>query len=246
MQFRVAGFLTALLLAPLAHAQDAFVVPSANESVEGDSNSAIPFFAPGRYQQVYLADDIPAGPLTIYGIAFRPDVLESSFALEIPSVDVYLGTTTQGTDLDPEFSVNVGGDETLVASGALPLSSAATGPPGGPLDFDIRIWFDQPFAYEGGNLLLDVFVSGVTGRVVKLFDAVNLDMDPVSRVYPSRGGSAGSPTGIVDTQGLVTQFMLVPEPTTGSAFAAIAALAVLARRRAGALARLAVAGEWHG
>ena len=64
------------------------------------------------------------------------------------------------------------------------------------------------------------------------FDAVNIDTDPVGRLFSagSSGGSVNATTGTPDTQGLVTKFMLVPEPA-GSAVAALAALAALVRAR---------------
>lgn len=231
MKFRIAWLSIALLAAPsLAVAQDDFVVPSSNASTEGDSSNTIPFSSLGgnvRYQQVYLDEDIPPGPFTIYGIAFRPDALQSSFAFEIPEIDISLGPTAQGTALNAEFALNVG-DPTLVASGPLSLASAAGGP---TLSFDIEIWFDQPLAYDGGNLLLDVAIQSFTSNNIVLFDAVNLVSDPVSRVYSAAasGGSVTAPSGSVDTQGLVTKFLL-PEPT-GSAAAAFAALAALVRAR---------------
>jgi len=238
MKVRIAVVLISLLLAPLAHALDAFVLPSASEAVEGDSNNAIPFSIGGgnaRYQQVYLDDDIPPGPFPIYGIAFRPNgagPAQPSFAYEIPDVDIFLGTTAQGENLATEFALNIGAVYTLMASGPLPLASAASGPGGGPLDFDIEIWFDQPFAYTGGNLLLDVFVQPYTSGGSPIFDAVNLDADPVGRMYSAglTGGSVDATTGAADTQGLVTKFMRVPEPA-GSAAAALAALAALMRAR---------------
>jgi hypothetical protein len=234
MTLRVAGIWIALLLAPLAHAQDAFVVPNASEAVEGDSNNTIPFTSAGgnvRYQQVYLDGEIPPGPFTIYGIAFRPDALQGSFAFEIPDVDIYLGTTGQGTSLNSEFDLNVD-LETLVASGPLVLASAASGPIGGPLAFDIEIWFDQPYVYEGGNLLLDVSVQPYGSNGTPIFDAVNIGADPVGRAFSAgaSGGSVTASSGTTDTQGLVTKFMLAPEPA-GSAFAGLATLASLLRAR---------------
>jgi hypothetical protein len=230
MGFRITLIWVALLLAPLAHAQDAFVVPNANATVEGDAANLIPFSIAGgntRYQQVYLSDDIPAGPLTIYGIAFRPDAAQAAFEYTLPSVDVYLGITTATTTPDAVFANNVGAVHTLVASGPLPISSAATGPVDGPKDFDIEIWFDQPFEYASGNLLLDVSVQPSGLLTGQAFDAVNNGTDPVGRVYSAglAGGSVTATSGTVDTQGLVTKFMLVPEPD-GAALAAFAALVV--------------------
>lgn len=245
MKFRLAAFWIAVLLTPTARAVDSFVVPNSSEAVEGDSNNALPFGSPSgntRYQQVYLDDDIPPGPFPIYGIAFRPngiDPVQPSFDSVIPDVDVFLGTTAQGTDLNAEFALNIGPSYTLMASGPLALASAASGPGGGPLAFDIEIWFDQPFAYTGGNLLLDVFVQPHEPTGSRLFDAVNLDSDPVGRVLSVglSGGGVDETTGTADTQGLVTKFLLVPEPA-GTAVAALGALAALVRgRRAREVAR---------
>ena len=235
MRFQVAWVWAALLMAPLAHAQNAFVVPSLSEAVEGDSNNTIPFTITGgntRYQQVYLADDIPPGPFMISGIAFRPDALQQGFAFVLPDVDIYLGITQASTNLSTEFASNVGAVYTLVASGPLPLASVASGPPGGPLAFDIEILFDQPFAYSDGNLLLDVFVQPSGLIDAPLFDAVNIDMDPVGRAFSAGiiSGSVNALSGSVDSQGLVTKFMVVPEPAC-SAVAAFAALAALVRVR---------------
>ena len=137
-------------------------MPSSSEAVEGDSNNVIPFTSAGgnvRYQQVYLDSDLPPGPFTIYGIAFRPDDTQGSFAFEIPDVDIYLGPTEQGTSLSTEFDST----SASLRRSWRPVRSRSraqrAGPSGGPLAFDIEIWFDQPFAYEGGNLLLDVSVQ---------------------------------------------------------------------------------------
>lgn len=235
MKFGVAAIGISLLLAPLAHAVDSFVVPSSSEVIEGNLNNAIPFGSFGgnaRYQQVYLGDDIPLGPFSIYGIAFRPDSQQQSFDYEIPEVDIYLGATAQGTSLNTEFALNIGATYTLVRSGPLPIASTASGPLGGPFAFDIEIWFDQPFEYTDGNLLLDVFVQSYESSGAPLFDAVNLDIDPVGRAFSAgfNGGNVNATTGTTDTQGLVTKFMLVPEPA-GSALAALTALAALVGTR---------------
>ena len=184
---------------------------------------------------MYLDSDIPPGPFPIYGIAFRPNGIgpvQPSFSFQIPDIDIFLVTTEQSTNLSTDFELNVGFGYQLVASGPLTLTSAASGPVGGPLDFDIEIWFDQPFEYASGNLLLDVFVWPYESTGSPLFDAVNSGPDPVGRVFSAgiNGGSVDATTGIADTQGLVTKFMLVPEPA-GAAIAALTALAALVRAR---------------
>ena len=46
------------------------------------------------------------------------------------------------------FANNVGADDTIVHSGSLFLSSAFTGPAGGPKGFDILIHLTTPFTYD--------------------------------------------------------------------------------------------------
>ena len=143
VEFRGGGFVPragrysgwiALLLAPLAHAVDSFVVPNSSEAVEGDSNNTIPFSSEGgntRYQQVYLDSDIPPGPFTIYGIAFRPNGIgpvQPNFSFQIPEIDIFLVPTDENTNLSTDFEFNVGIGYQLVASGPLTLTSAASGP----------------------------------------------------------------------------------------------------------------------
>ncbi len=244
MKIRIAWFSIALLAAPpLARSQDAFVVPSTSAAAEGDSNNTLPFTSTGgdvRYQQVYLDGDTPPGPSTIYGIAFRPDALQGSFDVDIPEVGIFLGSTAQGTSLSSVFALNIG-DQALVASGPLHLTSAASGPAGGPPSFDIEIWFDQPFAYGGGSLLLDVSVQPYATSGTVLFDAVNIAPDAVGRVFSAgtSGGSVTATAGAADTQGLVTKFLL-PEPASSSAasLAALAAFLWARRTRASRFPRM--------
>ena len=70
-----------------------------------------------------------------------------------------------------------------------------------------------PFLYNPalGNLLLDVRNFG--GGSTTSFDAVFTSGDGVSRVYNS---DVNSTTGSPDTLGLVTGFIIVPEPGTAA------------------------------
>jgi hypothetical protein len=72
------------LLAPLAaRAVDSFVVPSEYTSANAPGGgNALPFGVAGgntRCQQIYLDSDVPDGPFTIHGVAFRPDAAGSAF-----------------------------------------------------------------------------------------------------------------------------------------------------------------------
>jgi hypothetical protein len=171
-----------------------------------------------RYQQVYSASQFSAtGPGLITQIAFRPDAANGApFTGTLSNAQIDLSTTTAGPDaLSTTFASNVGPDDKIVYSGPLTLSSAFTGPPGGPKDFDILISLQNPFPYvpSAGNLLLDMRLFSLLVPN-QFLDAQNTTGDPTSRVFSNGGVSAL--TGAADTLGLVTRFTLtsVPEPTS--------------------------------
>jgi hypothetical protein len=193
------------------------VVPNSARTTEGNSNNAYPFnIGPSqsqRYQQLYAASQFGGGGL-ITQIVFRPDAtFGNAFTSTLPDIQIDLSTTSATDDgLSSTYANNVGADDTVVfARGPLTLSSAFTGPPNGPKDFDIIITLTTPFFYNPalGNLLLDVRNFG--GGSTTQFDAVATTGDGVSRVF---NGDVNSGTGTTDTLGLVTGFVIVPEPSS--------------------------------
>jgi hypothetical protein len=206
------------------------VSPNGQAAVEGNSNNGFPFnianfsLTSQRYQQVYNASDFSAFGGTarlITQIAFRPDAFfGGAFSSTLSSIQIDLSTTAASADsLSSTFANNVGGNDTTVFSGALSLSSADTGPVGGPKDFDIVITLQTPFLYDptAGNLLLDVHNFG--GGMTTQFDSEKVTGDSVSRVVTTSSG-VGSPTAdISDSEGLITQFTfgpaaVAPEPAS--------------------------------
>lgn len=201
------------------------VVPQSNRLVEGTTNNLFPFqnVRTMRYQQVYAASEFAQvnSAIEITKIAFRPDgglTQGFPFSVTIPSVQIDLSTTTNDS-LKPVFDTNTGADNvTVFPKGPLALSSAYTGPKGGPKDFDIIINLTTPFIYNpaDGNLLLDVRNSSE-----KVIDAVGFDCENgasfnhvISRQFAIDVTQTTAIGG--DTYGLVTQFVYiaVPEPST--------------------------------
>jgi hypothetical protein len=216
------------------------VIPGTNAAIEGNTNNVFPFsigLSSQRYQQAYGAAGFGSDSQFIDAILFRPDATVGfAFSSTLPNVQIDLSTTTAAVDgLSSTFASNVGANNTTVFSGALSLSSAFSGPAGGPKTFDILITLTTPFLYNPllGNLLLDVRNFG--GGTTTPFDAVNTSGDAVSRVFASPGG-VGNATGTVDSFGLVTQFQTspaaaVPEPISLVLVGSGCAAAVLRRRR---------------
>ena len=185
------------------------IVPASLAAVEGNTNNIYPFnFGSMRYQQVYAASEFGLDPIYIDAMLFRPDSeAGDAFSTVLASVQVNLSTTSLGPDtLSNEFAANVGLNDTIVRSGALPLSSADVAGPGNTRAFDVFIPFTTPFLYNpaSGNLLLDIRLSASASTP---FDANFVIGDSVSRAYAF--GSA-STTGTADTLGLVTKFQTSP------------------------------------
>jgi len=174
-----------LALCGPARAGGTITTPGSARTVEGNSDNLYPFNGePIRYQQVIAASEFTGGAGWITQLVLRPDGASgAAFSETLTNVRINLSTTTRPyNSLSKDFSQNTGPDEKTVLDGALALSSAFSGPDGGPKDFDIVITFQTPFWYDpaAGNLLLDVrnFSGGKTTQL----DAQDAP-DTTSRVW---------------------------------------------------------------
>ena len=131
------------------------VVPNANTSIEGDTDNIYPFTATAlvlaqRYQQVYAASQFPVGVSLITQLRFRPDtIFGSPGTMSLDNIQIAFSVTaaTPAT-LSATYDNNLGPVVTTVYSGPLQLSTAYSGPPNGPKDFDIVINLMTPFLYS--------------------------------------------------------------------------------------------------
>lgn len=192
-----------------ALASGSVTTPGNVTTVEGNSDNLYPFNGePIRYQQVIAATEFSGGAGWIKQIALRPDGASgNAFSETLTNVQINLSTTaTAPNNISKTFAQNIGKDETVVYSGALPLSSAFSGPDGGPMDFDIVITLQTPFWYDStaGNLLLDVrnFSGGKTSQL----DAQDAP-DTTSRVWSLDVNSpTATQTDPYPSAGLVLRF----------------------------------------
>jgi len=216
--------LSALLLAAAPAVADTVVAPGVAGNAQGPA--PIRYFGSGgsRVQQIYSSDFF-TGIQSISALSFRayPGAAPSGFfgnSVTVSDIIVRLSTTSAGDETgtlaSSSFANNVGADVATVFSGALTLSTAATGT--GEQPFDYTISFATPFVYDAslGNLLLDVMipttatVSG-TGVGFLTFDTVNSFNDGIYSVIELNNGAAT--TGFADTSGVITSFTTSPVTT---------------------------------
>jgi hypothetical protein len=219
----------------------------------GDTSNLLPLF-PGagtalRYQQVYDASQFAAfapGGEDITEILFRVGadaavrLDHGAFATTIPAIQFTLSTTTASPDnLSSTFANNFGTDAVTVygvpGTGA-PLAISSTGSTtGNPAPFDIAVQLTTPFHYDptNGNLLLEIdnYLGAASPTGIQL-DGSIASGDSISRAY-NFGSATAASSNNVDTQGIVTEFVAVPEPDTALllAIALPPVLAIAALRR---------------
>jgi hypothetical protein len=165
-----------------------------------------------RYQQVYQnADFLPfvSGPVQITELTFSSG--GGTFNANLANVQIDLSTTAKQPDgLSTTFSQNVGGDDLTVFSGPMHLV--------GTMDtYGVHIPLQRSFPYNPavGNLLVDVrnfqtlpvstFVFGFLTSG-KLGDSTSIAL----------AADVNSPTALLGTAGLLTEFTVVsvPEPSS--------------------------------
>jgi len=164
------------------------------DSILGSGTLANPGY---RNQQVYDSSQFPSGPIRIRELRFRPDSLYGqAFNTTIQNIQINLSTTSHGSDaLSTTYADNVGPDDTMVVSGTIHVSSAFTGLPDGPKNFDIIIKLDQTFDYNpaAGNLLVDI--RNYSGSIASLLSGSGVTGEGASRL----GGNINDPVGFPDT-----------------------------------------------
>jgi len=220
----------ALSLARTASASTVIAVPGP----VGDAANGLPFggVAAGaslRYQQVYGASafsPIGQGGL-ITALGFNIKSGGAFGGPQPPDIQIDFSTTSKPVDgLSTTFAANVGGDDTVVvARGPLGIQNNN---PNAPPGFGILVSLTTPFFYNpaAGNLLMDVrYYQLPSGGFPSLYDASNDLGDTVSRVSAFNVVDA---TGIADTIGLNTAFVVTPVPEPGSGILLLAGLSVLA------------------
>jgi hypothetical protein len=190
-----------------------FVVPAGLDSREGNGGSSS-LSERLRLQEVYRASDFPMNVIRITELRFRPSVDFGTgvFSDVVSNIVLKLSTTTRQPDnLSTTFAQNIGPDETIVYSGALPIQTQFSGPANGPKNFDIVVPLQRPFVYNPnlGNLLFDI--QNLSGARIRYVVDAEGSADGASRVISLDPNAATAITADTGADVLAIAYQVVSE-----------------------------------
>jgi hypothetical protein len=147
-----------------------------------------------RIQMAYGARHFTDAGMLITELRFRPDYQYGrAFVTTLAHIQIRLSTTSRDPEaLSRTFADNVGEDETLVFDGPLPISSAFTGSPMGPKEFDIVVPLTQPFVYGPGLGSLLVEIRNFASSDASLLSGQSRSDDAASRVIGAVNAASGN------------------------------------------------------
>lgn len=217
---KIKAFSLTVLVACLALCGPAVASPLV-VGMPGNGGNCFPFgcatWAP-QYQQVYASSDF-SGPIAIKQLIFYNSIVPGG-AVNAGNYTFDLSMTAAPVDgLDTtNLANNIGTHDIVVFSGSLPAIS------GGQL----VIPFTAPYVYDPamGNLLMNIYATGVSNTGNTYFDARNRGANGLF----SRAMTPGC-CGAFSDHGLVTGFTIASVPEPASAVLVASGLVAALRRR---------------
>ncbi|CAN5348680.1 hypothetical protein BH09PLA1_BH09PLA1_13910 [soil metagenome] len=235
MRTRFAFVLVALSLVCPAFAD--VVVPNDRANTAGTGVFLGPLSNAQRTYQLLIDDTQLTGIVgqQVDGITWR---LPSAATANYPTADILynnfdirLSESVEPSARSLTFANNVVGAQTLVRSGALTIGAGSFKvEPVAPHGFGMLIQFDTPYAYTGGNLLIELRTTGHNGSSSSV-DAMITSSAGYGTLFSAAWQSSYTATTGLQGNAVVTQIhTVVPEPAS-LALLAGALMALISRRR---------------
>jgi hypothetical protein len=184
------------------------VVPTAYENTPGTATFTGPLASTARtYQLLIAANQLPGllGLVHMKSISFRLPVSATTnwpaSDVTYPSYDIYLSGSVDPANRSFTFSQNVVGSQKKVRSGPLTITAGSYTTGNSPNEFGVEILFDSVYIYPGGNLLIEIRHSAITGTS-RSVDAIGTAIPG----YLSDFSAAWASTDTATTNGLQGNF----------------------------------------
>jgi Secretion system C-terminal sorting domain len=172
------------------------VVPSDYTSIPGNGSFLGPLYSGARTYQLLIHEDLLTNLVgeEIQALSWRIVPAASSnwppIDVTVPNYDLYLsGSVTPANRSLTDFSANVVGPQKQVRSGSLfiPMNSYPSG--NSPNDWGPEIMFDSLYLYTGGNLLIELRLTG-TGTTNQSTDALTSTAPGFGTLFSACWGSS--------------------------------------------------------
>jgi hypothetical protein len=198
------------------------VVPNSFETSDGNASFAGPLSRFARTYQLLVDDSQLTGVVghQITGVTWRlPGSTASSWPaadVNYASFDIYLSGSVEPANRSLTFADNIVGPQAQVRAGALVIpANSFTDVTPGPSPFGFVINFDSPYAYAGGNLLLELRQSAHDGTDRSVDAASTSAATGYGTLFSALWGSGNTATTGIQGNAVITQFVtVIPEPAT--------------------------------
>jgi Secretion system C-terminal sorting domain len=154
-------------------------IPEEYDSIAGDATFLGPLYSGERTYQLLIREDLLTNFVgkEIESLSWRlPVEITSNWPSSeatVTNYDLWLSGSVNPADMSTtDFSSNVVGTQRHVKSGSLIIPTNSYPGGGDPNDWGPEITFDSLYLYTGGNLLIELSLTGITGTTDQSVDAV--------------------------------------------------------------------------
>ncbi|MFY9344625.1 MAG: hypothetical protein WAT39_19185, partial [Planctomycetota bacterium] len=187
---------TAIATTLAAQSPQFTVIPAAYTTADAPGMLWVPGASKALRQQQIMSAALLQNLVgqTLTAIEFRRNAEVVAFQAGTLNLTVTLSITANAPlSTSSTFANNIGSSPTQVFNGQLqlPASPATATTPGWTAGNIVRIPFQTPFAYQGGNLCIDLVGFPVAGQVAGWWPC-DADQSPVTSAVVDLGGGCGA------------------------------------------------------